>query len=118
MARPNGQCPDCGEQVLVAITAAGLRQLLNPEPDERGNTAVRRDGAGAYRARVPTDELPRFPWERIYMPHPATCDRHLARPAPTPLVRPGVADPSALRAWNGQVVLSMNDYRRRRRKRR
>lgn len=117
MARPNGICDDCGQPVLIAITAAGRRQLLNPQPDEGGNTAVRCDGAGTYRARVPDRELPLFPWERIHMPHPATCDRHLARPAPTPLVRPSVTGKDVLRAWNGQVVLSQIDHRRRRRTR-
>lgn len=117
MPRPNGLCPDCGEPVLAAITEAGRRQLLNPEPDQRGNTAVRRDSTGTYRARVPNEELPIWPWERIHMPHPATCDRRLARPAPTPLVQPSIADPAKIRGWNGQVVLSMTDYRRRRKNR-
>lgn len=118
MPRPNGVCPDCGGEVLIAITAAGRRQLLNPEPDDKGNTAVTRDAVGTYRARVPTAELPAFPWEHIHMPHPATCDRHLARPAPTPLVRPSVTGKDTLRGWNGQVVLSLTDNRRRRKTRR
>lgn len=118
MARPNGICADCGNPVLFAITVAGRRQALNPEPDPKGNTAVRCDAAGTWRARVPDQERPAEPWERIYMPHPATCDRRLARPAPTPLVHPSATDKDKLRAWNGQVVLSLTDYRRRRKTRR
>jgi hypothetical protein len=114
MARPNAVCPDCGDEVLVAITAAGRRQLLNPEPDEKGNTAAYQTGVGGWRARVPNADLPLLPYERIFMPHPATCDRRLARPAPTPLLQPSVAGKDTLRGWNGQVVRSLTDYRRKR----
>lgn len=78
MPRPNGTCPDCGQPVLTAITAAGRRQHLNPDPDPRGNTAAYRDGVGTWRARVPNTDLPLLPYEHLHMPHPATCDRHLA----------------------------------------
>jgi hypothetical protein len=115
MARPNGTCEECGEQVLVAITAAGRRQLLNPEPDPRGNTAVYRAATGGWRSRVPNDDLPLLPWERMHMPHQATCDRSLAQPAPTPLLRPSVAGQGALRGWNGQLVRPLPGNHRRRR---
>lgn len=109
MPRPNGTCPDCGQPVLTALTAAGRRQALNPQPDDRGNTAAYRDGTGTWRARVPTPELPILPYEHLHMPHPATCDRHLAqtRGAP-PAGRTGTAQ-------NRTNVTSLTSYRRHRR---
>jgi hypothetical protein len=88
MARPNARCQHCGNAVLRAFTAAGKRQLLNPEPDPAGNVAAHQDGTGAWRARVPNAERPLDGWEHIYMPHPATCEkwpkaRTRVLPAPT-----------------------------------
>jgi hypothetical protein len=90
MARPNAICPHCGQPVLRAITAAGRRQLLNPEPDPAGNVAASRDGTYTWRARVPNAEMTILSYERLYMPHAATCKNWPPRtsqvkvvPAPT-----------------------------------
>lgn len=91
LLRPNDTCPDCGELVLRAITAAGRRQFLDGEPDEKGNVAVYCDGPGTVRARVPNDDYPLMPWERIYMPHQASC----TNPQPRTIVpRPVAPAPS------------------------
>lgn len=73
MPRPNGYCRTCRKPVLRAVTQAGRIQDLNPEPDPAGNTAVYRDAPGTWRARRPTTDDPVHPWERIHMPHAATC---------------------------------------------
>lgn len=72
MAHSNGSCPHCGQPVLLARTAAGLRQYLEPDPDPTGNTAAYRDHTRTWRSRRPTDEYPLLSYERIYMPHYAT----------------------------------------------
>lgn len=89
MPRPNGRCRACGRDVLVAVTMAGRLQPLDPQPDDTGNVAVYRDATGTWRARVPSEILPAHPWEKIHMPHHATC----APPAKpdTPLLPDGVA---------------------------
>lgn len=83
--KPNARCRTCGQPVLVATTAAGRSQPLNPEPDPAGNVALYRDGAGTWRARVPTPDVPAHPWEKTHMPHHATCPGPPAPKAPTPL---------------------------------
>ncbi|PSK52411.1 hypothetical protein B0E38_04737 [Streptomyces sp. 111WW2] len=81
MHRP-AQCGACGSDVLWTITDAGKRLAVNARPDPEGNTAAYRDGTGTWRSRRPTDELPMAPWERLYMPHVATCSAR--RPAEPP----------------------------------
>jgi hypothetical protein len=106
MPRPNGQCRTCRQPVLLATTTAGRLQPLNPEPDQAGNVALYRDGAGTWRARVPTDELPALPYEHVHMPHHATCK------GPTPLPPPRT--PTAL----PEGVTSLAEHRKRKRARR
>lgn len=65
-------CRDCRRPVLWTITEAGKRLAVDPEPDSAGNTAVWRDGTGAWRSRRPSDELPLTGWERLHMPHVGT----------------------------------------------
>lgn len=90
VAAPNARCRACGQPVLIATTAAGRRQPLDPNPDPSGNTAVYRDAAGTWRARVPTSALPAHPWEKLHTPHPATCSGPPA-PAAAPVLPDGVA---------------------------
>lgn len=82
MHRRLARCGDCGGDVLWTITDAGRRLAVNPDPDDAGNTAAYRDGTGTWRSRRPNDELPIAPWERLYMPHVATCPAR--RPAELP----------------------------------
>ncbi|WP_262702004.1 MULTISPECIES: hypothetical protein [Streptomyces] len=69
-------CRDCGKPIRWTRTEAGKRLAVNPEPDPAGNTAVWRDGAGAWRSRRPSAELPLNGWERLHKPHVATCPAH------------------------------------------
>lgn len=82
--KPLTSCRDCRRPVLWTTTEAGKRLAVDPEPDPAGNAAVWRDGTGAVRSRRPSAELPLNGWERLYMPHVATCPAHaqqLALPA-------------------------------------
>jgi len=72
-------CRDCRRPVLWTITEAGKRLAVNPDPDPAGNTAVRCGGTGAWRSRRPSDELPVMGWERVHMPHVATCHARTVR---------------------------------------
>lgn len=99
------RCPQCGSPVLWTVTEAGKRLLVDAEPHPEGNAAVYRDGTGTHRSRRPSDELPLMGWERLHMPHVATCPgrRRPAR-APAP-ARPGVLPPG---------VSDLSAYRRKR----
>ncbi|MGA5496684.1 hypothetical protein ACPCSP_20215 [Streptomyces cinereoruber] len=93
------RCGRCGLDVLWTVTEAGNRLAVDATPNEQGNAAVRRDGTGTYRSRRPSDELPLMGWERLHMPHVATCEPSRRTPAPVrrgPLP-PGVLDLSAYR---------------------
>ncbi|WP_432041456.1 hypothetical protein [Streptomyces cadmiisoli] len=77
-------CHDCRRPVLWTTTEAGKRLAVDPTPDPKGNAAVWRDGTGTLRSRRPTDELPLCGWERLHLPHVATCPtrvQQLALPA-------------------------------------
>ncbi|MET9321920.1 hypothetical protein ABZX75_17260 [Streptomyces sp. NPDC003038] len=94
-------CMVCRAAVLWTVTESGKRMAVDPEPDEKGNTAVYRDGTGTYRSRRPSEELPRMGWEKLHIPHVATCaarrpapDQARAQPGPLP---PGVLDLAAYR---------------------
>ncbi|MFE7525229.1 hypothetical protein ACFU7Y_05860 [Kitasatospora sp. NPDC057542] len=55
------------------ITAASARLAVDANPSALGNTAVYRDGTGTIRSRRPNAELPLLPYERLHLPHAATC---------------------------------------------
>lgn len=92
-----GFCPTCRQPVLWTVTEAGKRLAVDPDPDEAGNTAVRRDGTGTYRSRRPSAELPLMGYERLHMPHVASCKGRQAPPVRSGPLPPGVADLSAYR---------------------
>lgn len=67
-------CPDnCGQLVLRARTEAMKWQALNPEPDPEGNVAARVDHRDNVFARTLRKNEAPAPFERVYMPHKATC---------------------------------------------
>ncbi|MFF1416529.1 hypothetical protein [Streptomyces sp. NPDC058280] len=77
-------CPDCRHPIRWTRTEAGRPLAVDPDPDPAGNTAVWRDGTGALRSRRPSADLPLTGWERLHMPHVATCParrEQLALPA-------------------------------------
>ncbi|MER8030652.1 hypothetical protein ABTZ78_17035 [Streptomyces bauhiniae] len=90
-----GLCPACRRRVLwtrtePGVTTAGGKALaVGPEPDPAGNTAVRRTGTGAWVSRRVTAEQPLMGYERLHMPHPATCPaaQQTALPLPAGIVR-------------------------------
>lgn len=91
MPSPHGvtTCPSCHQRIRWAITAAGRRQPINPDPDEQGNLAVYTDGTGTLRARVLTKERPaleHLEWRA--MPHVATCMGPAPRVVPNARVIP------------------------------
>ncbi|WP_378786539.1 J domain-containing protein [Nonomuraea fastidiosa] len=54
-------------------TEAGKKLAVNLAPDPAGNTAVWRDVHGVLRSRRVTKARPVAPFERLMMPHAATC---------------------------------------------
>lgn len=74
MAPTQRPCPDnCGDMVIRARTEAMKWQLLNPEPDPAGNVAVRIDPRDNVFARTLRRGEEPVGFEKIYMPHKATC---------------------------------------------
>ncbi|MFJ4189471.1 hypothetical protein [Kitasatospora sp. NPDC089509] len=69
------------------ITAAGARLAVDAAPCVLGNIAVYRDGTGTIRSRRPHAELPLLPYERLHLPHAASC-----------IARPQESNPSRRRA--------------------
>ncbi len=67
------RCRRCGTSVHWTITAAGARLAVDQGPSALGNTAIYRDGTGTIRSRRPTADLPLLPYERLHLPHAATC---------------------------------------------
>lgn len=80
-------CRGCGQRVFFVRTVAGKKLPVNLEPDPAGNTAVYRDGSGCFvgRSLTKADPTP-APFEKVYMPHMATCTKlHRSTPgAPLP----------------------------------
>ncbi len=75
-------CRRCGEQVRWTLTHQRKRLAVNPDPDPAGNTAVMRDAAGDLRSRRVTAESRIQPFERLMMPHVATCTPKTRKPRP------------------------------------
>ncbi|MGS2645906.1 J domain-containing protein [Streptosporangium sp. G12] len=83
-------CKRCHAEVRATTSAAGKTFLVDPNPvDPAGpeaataNTAVLRDSHGVLRSRRVSVEQPLLRWERLMVPHAATC-----KPAPKPPPRP------------------------------
>ncbi|MGW6391134.1 hypothetical protein ACWFR1_11655 [Streptomyces sp. NPDC055103] len=96
------KCMACHREVLWTVTDAGKRLAVDPEPDETGNAAVYRDGTGTRRSRRPSEELPLMAWEKLYVPHVATCPaRRPATPKRPAVLPPGVLDLAAYRRRAG-----------------
>lgn len=85
-------CQHCLKPVILARTEAhGRLLLLDPEPNPDGNQAVMQPPAGPLQTRqLGKDDKPR-PYETVYMPHVATCEKRKqqapaapAAPAPLP----------------------------------
>ncbi|MBK3597066.1 MULTISPECIES: hypothetical protein [Streptomyces] len=88
MAPPAHRCHRCHRPIRWTRTEAGRLLAVDPDPDPAGNAAVWRDGTGALRSRRPTAELPLTGWERLHLPHVATCPaRHEQQMLPAGVTR-------------------------------
>ncbi|WP_431897859.1 J domain-containing protein [Nonomuraea sp. bgisy101] len=89
----------CGQPIRWTMTKAGKAFAVDPDPHPEGNTAVMRDAGGTLRSRRVTAELPLLPYERLMMPHAATCRPQRTRasqePPPHPPRSPRLAQPRA-----------------------
>jgi len=74
--------------VRATTAVSGKTLLVDPAPTPDGNTAVYRDAHGVLRSRRISADQPALPWERVMMPHAATC-----KPAPKPPPPPRRASP-------------------------
>lgn len=83
----------CGQPIIWTLTKGAKAFAVDAEPSADGNTAVMRDAGGTLRSRRVTAELPLMPYERLMMPHAATCK---PKPPPPP-------PPRAPRAPNGHA---------------
>lgn len=108
----------CGQPIIFGFNPKTRNRIpLNPRPDPAGNQACRVDVHGSLLARVPTDEDRIEPFERLYMPHFATC-KGQQPPKPGSPVRLPTAAPSSVPDAAGQaggVVVPLDRARRRRR---
>lgn len=88
---PNGPgtCPRCHEDVIWCLTTANrVAQMVDPERDPTGNTAVRIDHLGRYLARQLSRERPTpEAGENLHLPHIATCPSPPPPKPRTPLTR-------------------------------
>ncbi|WP_433382750.1 hypothetical protein [Streptosporangium sp. CA-115845] len=85
-------CPfNCRELVLITRTERGRELAVNPAPDPKGNTAVWKNSAGAWRSRslAGHEAMPLLSYEELHMPHVATSPA--CRPAPPAATLPGLA---------------------------
>ena len=78
----SGVCSLCRRPVIWATTVYEKSIALDPDPDPDGNQFVYRDGTGALRTRQRKKGQEPQPFERIHMPHVASCP---ARRKPPPL---------------------------------
>lgn len=78
----------CTARFVFATTDAGRSMPVDLEPDVAGNVAVHVDGAGRVRGRVVSKELPVQPWEKLHLPHFATCTGLTRTPPPDRPDRP------------------------------
>lgn len=88
--------PGCRRQIRFVQTKNDKWMPVDAAPDPKGNVAVYVDETGTWRGRVLGDATPHR-WEKIYMPHVATC---AARQEPPRRLPSG--------------VISLDQYRRQR----
>ncbi len=81
-------CLKCHAQVRITTAESGKMFLVDPSPDPSGSTACHRDARGVLRSRRVSEERPAAPWERVMMPHMATCKPAPKADRPPPPPRP------------------------------
>lgn len=123
MPRRLATCRECGRPIVFARVSNKTgrppgRMPLNPDPDPDGNVAVYRDAAGALVARVVGKGGPCLGYERLMMPHFATCEKRAApSPAGTPSNEGAKQEPpgvTSLDAWRKALAARGRAARNRR----
>lgn len=101
-------CKRCHAAVRSTTSAAGKTFLVDPEPVDpagpgtaKANTAVLRDSHGVLRSRRVSVEQPVLRWERLMVPHAATCKPAPKSPPPPPPRPPRRATPRDLHGLLG-----------------
>lgn len=82
-------CRACRKPIVFAVVAnkAGRppgKMPLNPRPDPDGNVAAYQDVTGSLVGRVVGKGGDHLGYERIYMPHAATCEKRDPPAPPAP----------------------------------
>jgi hypothetical protein len=77
-------CRECQQPILFAVVSnkqgkPPSRMPLNHKPDPAGNVACYRDGTGTMVGRVLGKGQERVGYERVYMPHFATCAKRAGK---------------------------------------
>lgn len=109
MTAANHYCPDCREPVIRARTEAMNWQLLNPEPDDKGNVHAYEAIPGNWYARSVRPGTPAVAPDRLMMPHKATCKAVDRTPKPQ---APAPANVTSLDAWRKAAGQHSADKRR------
>ena len=107
-------CPDCGAEIIWARTEAMKRQMLNPEPDDKGNVHAY-EVNGSWLARSVKPGTPAVYPDRLYMPHQATCAGRPVVPLRAPEKPAG--NVAFLDAWRTEGARHAKARRRRRARR-
>lgn len=95
----------CGSEVIFGWNPKTKNHIaLNPHPDPAGNFACYTDQHGTLRARVPTADNGIDTFERLYMPHAATCTAEQARRQANRAGQPTTLPTSAAPATVGNVI--------------
>ncbi len=97
------RCGRCPALIAFAVTEAGRSMPIDVEPDVAGNVAVHVDGAGRIRARVVSRDRPVQGYERLHLPHFATCAAAQRSPATASNVVPLYRKRAARRVRESQV---------------
>ena len=72
---PIQHCRSCGGPVAWAVTRAGKRLPVNPEPQAKGNLSIEQDGSKLRAALLLSDarDAARRAGQPLYTSHFATC---------------------------------------------
>jgi hypothetical protein len=78
-------CSACHRPVKWALTVNSKYLPLDPDPDPAGNQAVHYDHTSTLRTRQLGKDQQPYAYERLYMPHVATCTGPKPPGPPRPL---------------------------------
>lgn len=101
------ECRYCQQPVVFARTARGKMMPLDVTPNPNGNVACYRDVSGQMVGHVVSETDLALPFERLYMPHFATCKQlpKPDKPSPPPANVVPISRGATLRASRQQPGL-------------